>query len=89
MLVVGLISSVENIMLNQKHNVKQDTDSAQSQLGRVASYSSPIVHGVTVKNQLEIRQKTACEIQQNIPHGPPTGGFALEIQHHLRYILDD
>lgn len=76
-------------MLNDENQIKDDGDVRQEELDRVPRDSAPIVLETGIEHQLDQRQHTSRQIQENLDNTPAICGFAFIVDPRLRDILDN
>ena len=75
-------------MLSDKDQIKGDADISETQLERVSRDTAPIALKARVNDELQQREHTTCEIQQDLPDTPALCGLSLVIEPNLGNVLD-
>lgn len=75
-------------MLNDKNKVEEDGDVTEQELGRISSDATPVTLQAGIEDELQQRQNTSDEIQDNGPNVPSHRRLPPVVQPSLWDVLD-
>ena len=80
--------SVQDIVLYDEKDIKDDGNRSETQFSRIACNAGPIPKVQAVQYELEVTEYSTRRIQQYVPDTPTFRRFPLMVQYSLGNILD-
>jgi len=88
-LVLGVLASVQDIMLRHENQVVHHGHIPQCKLDGISRYTRPVALQVAIGSLLGDAKNAAGKVKQNLPDAPAYGGAVAVVDHDLWSILDE
>lgn len=87
--VAAALVTVNNIVLQDKEQIKEDANLAEAKLDGVARDAAPVVLEEAVDALLGDAEDAAGQVEQDLPDAPAVGALVADIGAQLRGVFDE